>query len=249
MSEPLSFFSAPLPKVMLFTAGLGTRLKPFTENHPKALALVNGKTLLERNITYLKSFGFTEFVLNVHHFADQIQDFLAKNNDFDVHIQMSDESQELLETGGALVKAKELLGDESFLAMNVDILTDMNLENLIQFHYQNQPLATLAVMDRESSRKLFFAENRQLCGWKNFKTQEERMMAADNLVEKAFSGIQILHPRIFDQMPTNGKFSIMETYLNCMENHKILGFDHSGDRWVDVGRPESVLVAEKLFVG
>lgn len=247
MSNDHLFFSAPLPKAMLFSAGLGTRLKPFTENHPKALALVNGKTLLERNILYLKAFGFTEFVLNVHHFADQIRDFLKKNNDFGVHIQISDETAELLETGGALVKAKELLGDESFLAMNVDILTDLNLENLIQFHYQHQPLATLAVMDRESSRKLFFDRKHRLQGWKNFGTGEERMAAEGDWMAKGFSGIQMIHPKIFDRMPHEGKFSIIETYLNCMQDDPILGFDHSGSRWVDVGRMESIAIAENIF--
>ncbi|MGB6093368.1 MAG: sugar phosphate nucleotidyltransferase, partial [Moheibacter sp.] len=162
--------TAGLPKAMIFAAGMGTRLKPFTDHHPKALAEVNGKTLLQRNIEYLKTIGVTELTINVHHFADQIIDFLKQNSNFGIHIQISDETAELLETGGGLVKAKEMIGDQSFLVMNVDILTDLNLEDLIQFHYQYQPLVTLAVSDRDSSRKLLFKKNRQLAGWKNLNT-------------------------------------------------------------------------------
>ena len=233
---------------ILFAAGLGTRLKPFTDNHPKALAKVNGKTLLERNIEYLKSYGISEFVINVHHFADQIVDFLEKNENFGVNIEISDESDEVLETGGGLVKAKELLGDKPFLVMNVDILTDLNISKLIEFHQENQPLVTLAVSDRESSRKLLFEEKNQLKGWKNLNSGEKIMASKNPLTEKAFSGIHIINPEIFEKMPTSGKFSIMTTYMEIMKTEKILGFDHSGGILVDVGRPESVLEAEKFFV-
>ena len=233
---------------ILFAAGLGTRLKPFTDNHPKALAKVNGKTLLERNIEYLKSYGISEFVINVHHFADQIVDFLEKNENFGVNIEISDESDEVLETGGGLVKAKELLGDKPFLVMNVDILTDLNISKLIEFHLENQPLVTLGVSDRESSRKLLFEENNQLKGWKNLNSGEEIIASKNPLTEKAFSGIHIINPEIFEKMPTSGKFSIMTTYMEIMKTEKILGFDHSGGILVDVGRPESVLEAEKIFV-
>ena len=233
---------------ILFVAGLGTRLKPFTDNHPKALAKVNGKTLLERNIEYLKSYGISEFVINVHHFADQIVDFLEKNENFGVNIEISDESDEVLETGGGLVKAKELLGDKPFLVMNVDILTDLNISKLIEFHQENQPLVTLAVSDRESSRKLLFEENNQLKGWRNLNSGEEIIASKNPLTEKAFSGIHIINPEIFEKMPTSGKFSIMTTYMEIMKTEKILGFDHSGGILVDVGRPESVLEAEKIFV-
>lgn len=245
MNRPI--IHSPLPKAVIFAAGLGTRLKPFTNNHPKALAKVNGKTLLERNIEYLKSYDITEIIINVHHFADQIIDFLELNNYFDVNLQISNESDEILETGGALVKAKELIGEESFLAMNVDILTDLSLEDLIQFHYQNQPLATLAVSDRESSRKLFFDKNKELKAWKNFNTNEEIKASEEELKELAFSGIQIINPKIFNKMPKTGKFSIITTYLDLMKDEKILGFEHSSENWIDVGRAESVIEAEKIF--
>ncbi len=234
-------------KAMLFAAGLGTRLKPFTDHHPKALAVVNGKPLLQRNIEYLKSFGITEFVINVHHFADQIEQFLEENNQFGVNIQISDESDEVLETGGGLVKAKDLIGNEPFLVMNVDILTDLNISDLIQFHVENNPLVTLAVSDRESSRKLLFEENGELKGWKNLNSGEE-IIASDKLLkELAFSGIHIIDPKIFEKMPNSGKFSIMTTYMELMKTEKILGFDHSGGVLVDVGRPESVVEAEQFF--
>lgn len=236
-----------LPKAMIFAAGMGTRLKPFTDHHPKALATVNGKTLLQRNIEYLKEIGVTELTVNVHHFADQIIDFLNQNNNFDIHIQISDETEELLETGGGLVRAKELIGDQSFLVMNVDILTDLNLEDLIQFHYQYQPLVTLAVSDRDSSRKLLFRKDRQLAGWRNLRTGEEIRTTDEPLSELAFSGIHIINPRIFELMPTSGKFSIMKTYMELMNTEDILGFDHSGGRLIDVGKPGSIEKAEKLF--
>lgn len=237
-----------ISKALFFAAGLGTRLKPFTDNHPKALAVVNGKTLLERNIEYLKSYGIIEFVINVHHFADQIVDFLEKNENFGVKIQISDESDEVLETGGGLVKAQKFLGDQPFLVMNVDILTDLNISGLMNYHLENQPLVTLAVSDRESSRKLLFEENNQLKGWKNLNSGEEIIASENPLTEKAFSGIHIINPKIFEKMPTSGKFSIMTTYMELMKTEKILGFDHSGGILIDVGRPESVLEAEKIFV-
>ncbi len=245
-----SIFHPPssISTAMLFAAGLGTRLKPFTDHHPKALAMVNGKPLLQRNIEYLKSFGIEEFVINVHHFADQILDFLTKNENFGVQIQISDESDEVLETGGGLVKAKELLGNQPFLVMNVDILTDLNLSELMRFHWENQPLVTLAVSDRESSRKLLFEETNRLKGWKNLNSGEEIIASDNELNELAFSGIHIIDPKIFEKMPSSGKFSIMTTYMELMKSEKILGFDHSGGVLVDVGRQESVLEAEKFFL-
>ena len=240
--------STHISKALLFAAGLGTRLKPFTDNHPKALAVVSGKTLLERNIEYLKSYGVQEFVINVHHFADQIKNFLDSKNHFDVKIHISDESDEVLETGGGLVKARKLLEDDRFLVMNVDILTDLNISELLRFHIENQPLVTLAVSDRDSSRKLLFEEHKELKGWQNLNSGEKIIASENSLNELAFSGIHIIEPEIFDKMPASGKFSIMTTYMELMKNEKILGFDHSGGKLVDVGRPESVREAEQLFV-
>src|SRR5690606_4184356 len=153
-------------------------------------------------------------------------DFLKSNGNFGVKIQISDESDEVLETGGGLVKVKDLLGNKPFLVMNVDILTDLNISELINFHLENQPLVTLAVSDRESSRKLLFEENNQLKGWKNLNSGE-RIIASENpLTENAFSGIHIINPEIFEKMPNSGKFSIMTTYMELMKTERILGFDH-----------------------
>lgn len=233
---------------MLFAAGLGTRLKPFTDNHPKALAVVNGKTLLERNIEYLKTFGVTEFVINVHHFAEQINDFLNSKNNFGVAIHISDESDEVLETGGGLVKAKQFLQNETFLVMNVDILTDLDINHLIQVHHKHSPIVTLALSDRESSRKLLFEKDMWLKGWKNISTGEEIIESEEILIERAFSGIHIMEPEIFDLLPKSGKFSIMKSYMELMKSEIIMGYDHSGGKLVDVGRPESVTEAERMFV-
>lgn len=233
---------------MIFAAGLGTRLKPFTDNHPKALAVVNGKPLLQRNIEYLKSFGINEIVINVHHFADQIIEFLEENNYFGIEITISDETDQVLETGGGLVKAKANF-EEDFLVMNVDILTDLNLTDFIKAHQENKALVTLAVSDRNSSRKLFFNKQNELKGWRNLKTEEEikAVDSLENCKDLAFSGIHVISPALFDKITEKGKFSIMKIYMDLMQTESILGFDHSGGILIDVGRPESVLEAENYF--
>ena len=235
-------------KAMIFAAGLGTRLKPFTDNHPKALAVVNGKPLLQRNIEYLKSFGINEIVINVHHFADQIIEFLEDNNYFGIEITISDETDQVLETGGGLVKAKANF-EEDFLVMNVDILTDLNLADFIKAHHENKALVTLAVSDRNSSRKLFFNKQNELKGWRNLKTEEEikAVDSLDNCKDLAFSGIHVISPSLFDKITEKGKFSIMKVYMDLMQTESIIGFDHSGGILIDVGRPESVTEAENYF--
>lgn len=236
-------------KAMIFAAGLGTRLKPFTENHPKALAEVNGKSLLQRNIMYLKSYGFTEIIINVHHYSDQIIQFLEKHHFFNIKITISDESDALLETGGGLKKAsKYLKGDLPFLVMNVDILTNLNITELIKFHQKNTALATLAVTQRETSRYFLFNKSDHLCGWKNLKTGEDRIMVEQqDLTMKAFSGIHILEPAIFEKIDQEGKFSIVEVYLRLCKEELIMGYDHSKDLLIDVGKPEAVELASTLF--
>jgi N-acetyl-alpha-D-muramate 1-phosphate uridylyltransferase len=235
------------PKIkigMLFAAGLGSRLKPFTDHHPKALAMVNQKPLLQHNLEYLKKYGIEKVVINVHHFATQIIDFVQKN-DFGIEIIISDEQDEVLETGGGLLKAKKYLQDAPFLVMNVDILTDLNLFKLIDFYNQNQVLGVLAVSDRNSSRKLFLDQNHKLVGWKNFSNQET--IGSTEGLPLAFSGIHVLNPEIFNLISETGKFSIMTTYMNLMKNYSILGFNHSGGKLIDVGKPEAIKEAERLF--
>ena len=236
-------------KAMIFAAGLGTRLKPFTENHPKALAIVNEKPLLQRNIEYLISYGITEIVINVHHFADQIIAFLEEHNYFGIEITISDETDQVLETGGGLLKAKENF-TEDFLVLNVDILTDLNIADFIKAHHENKALITVAVSDRDSSRKLFFNEKNELKGWRNLKTNEEikAVDSLDNLNDLAFSGIHVISPTLFDKITERGKFSIMKVYMDLMQTESIIGFDHSGGILIDVGRPESVIEAEQYFI-
>ncbi|WP_144283373.1 nucleotidyltransferase family protein [Chryseobacterium echinoideorum] len=235
-------------KALIFAAGKGTRLKPFTDYHPKALAKVNGVALLERNINYLKSFGITDFVINIHHFGDQIFQFLKENNNFNCNIEISDETGELLETGGGLVFAKKFLNHgEDFLIMNADILTDININEFVKYHKKIKDFATLAVSDRESSRKLLFNEDLVLRGWLNVQTGEQRLAEFNKGFKPlAFSGVHCINPIIFDKIKRTGKFSVMEEYLDLMNTEKIHGYVHS-NILIDVGRPESVVEAEKYF--
>ena len=235
-------------KAMILAAGLGTRFKPWTDRHPKALAPVNGKTLLERNITYLQSFGIKDILVNVHHFAEQIMDAVKFNNGWGSRVTISNESDELLETGGGLKKAAAYFDQGSFLMMNADILTDLDLKKMISFHEEKKPLATLAVTNRKSSRYFLFDKNDRLSGWRNTKTGEEKIsIPRKTQTEKAFSGIHLISPKIFPLMHQQGKFSIVDVYLELAPSQAILGFDHSGSKLVDVGRPESVSIAECLF--
>lgn len=235
-------------KAMIFAAGLGTRFKPWTDKHPKALALVNGKSLLERNIRYLQQFGITDVVVNVHHFAGQITDALERNQGWGSRFAVSDEQDEVLETGGGLLKARPLLGTETFLTINSDILTNLDLEKMIRFHRKQQPLVTLAVTDRKTARNFLFDEENRLCGWRNNTTNEEKIaLRHRNLHEKAYSTLAIFEPAIFELIPFTGKFSLVDVYLALAAKHEILAFDHSGDQLIDVGRPESVYKAEQIF--
>jgi N-acetyl-alpha-D-muramate 1-phosphate uridylyltransferase len=236
-------------KGMIFAAGLGTRFKPWTDQHPKALALVNGKSLLQRNIEYLQRYGISEVVVNVHHFADQIIDAVKKNHGWGSTILISDESNEVLETGGGLLKAKNLLeGDECFVTINVDILTDLSIKRLLDYHKDYKPLISFGVTNRKTSRYFLFDEYDRLCGWRNTKTGEEKMaVVKKNLVERAYSCVVVFEPTIFSLIKQREKFSLVETYLDLAKDHLILGYEHSGDKLVDVGKPESVALAESLF--
>ncbi|HTH31333.1 MAG TPA: sugar phosphate nucleotidyltransferase, partial [Lacibacter sp.] len=162
-------------KAMIFAAGLGSRFKPWTDHHPKALALVNGKSLLQRNIEYLQQYGITDVVVNVHHFSDQVIAAVEQNKGWGSNIIISDERDEVLETGGGLLKAKNLLEDkEPFVTINVDILTDLNLDDLLAFHQQHKPLVSFAVTNRKTARNFLFDEEDKLCGWRNVTTGEEK---------------------------------------------------------------------------
>ena len=235
-------------KAMIFAAGMGTRLQPFTDNHPKALAQVNGVPLLERNIKYLQSYGINDFVINLHHFGGQILAFLAENDNFGANIEISNESDELLETGGGLLFAKRFLENEkTFLIMNVDILTDLNITNFINIHELKGGMVTLAVSDRESTRKLMFNDKMYLKGWKNLTTNKKTVVGGIfKLRELAFSGVHCVNSEIFTKITRTGKFSIMDEYLDLMKEDIIIGYQHTANL-IDVGKPESVAEAEKLF--
>ena len=236
-------------KAMILAAGLGTRLKPFTEQHPKALAIVNGRSLLQRNIEYLASFGITDVIVNVHHFPDQITDAIKKDNGFGSRITISDEKDEVLETGGGLMKAEKFLADsDPFVLMNVDILTDLDIGKMIEQHIASKALATLAVTNRKTSRYFLFNDVGALCGWKNIKTGEQKISKeANKYFSKAFSGMHIISPSIFPLIKMRGKFSMVDVYLNLCKTHTITGFDHSTTKFIDVGRPENILIAEEIF--
>lgn len=235
-------------KAMIFAAGMGTRLQPFTDNHPKALAQVNGVPLLERNIKYLQSYGINDFVINIHHFGGQILAFLAENDNFGANIEISNESDELLETGGGLLFAKRFLENEkTFLIMNVDILTDLNITNFINIHELKGGMVTLAVSDRDSTRKLMFNDKMYLKGWKNLITNKKTVVGGIfKLRELAFSGVHCVNSEIFTKITRTGKFSIMDEYLDLMKEDIIIGYQHTANL-IDVGKPESVAEAEKLF--
>lgn len=238
---------------MILAAGLGTRLKPFTDHHPKALAKVNGKSLLEINILNLQRFGIRDVIVNVHHFADQIEQVLADNNGFGSLVQVSDERAEVLETGGGLKKASPLLRDaEDILVMNVDILSDFDFNRMILQHKRTGALATLAVQERSSSRFFLFkeeAKSLRLCGWRHATTLEEKLpcSGAAKMIPLAFSGIQILRSVFLHKIVQDGKFSLVDLYLSLCCNEPILAWDHTGDSLLDVGKPESLVQAAKMF--
>jgi MurNAc alpha-1-phosphate uridylyltransferase len=228
---------------MILAAGLGTRLKPITDNHPKALAIVNDKTILQRNIEYLADFGIKEVIVNVHHFPGQIMNLIRENKGFGSHIRFSEETTEVLETGGGIKKAAWFFEREKnpFVVMYVDILTDKNLYEMMEQHTKQNPLATLAVTQRETSRYFLFDELDHLCGWRNIKTGEQKMSReAQKITQKAFSGIHIISPRIFPLLKMKGKFSMVDVYLELAKTQIISAFEHNNSKFIDVGTPESI---------
>ena len=236
-------------KAMIFAAGLGTRFKPWTDKHPKALALVNGKSLLQRNIEYLQQYGIKDVVVNVHHFAGQVLEAVRENNGWGSNIAFSDESGELLETGGGLMKAKDLLaGNEPFITLNADFLTNLNIYHLLDFHKKKKALISFGITNRKSSRNFLFDDQNRLCGWRNNSTGEERIsIEKPGLKPMAYSCVVVFEQEVFDLIPQRGKFSLVDSYLSLAATYPIYGYDHSGDKLVDVGKPESVTIAEALF--
>ena len=236
-------------KAMILAAGLGTRMRPFTDKKPKALIEIAGRTLLEIVITNLIKSGFDEIIINVHHFADQIIELLNLKNNFNVRIDISDERDELLDTGGGLKKASWFFDDgKPFLVHNVDIITDMNLMEMMKFHNERKALVTLAVRKRETSRYLLLDKSTfELCGWTNVKTGEVKIAISGRETNRyAFSGIHIIDPAFFDFVDDKEKFYIIDEYLKLAKNNKIVGFVHSDSKWLDIGKPESLEEAERI---
>jgi NDP-sugar pyrophosphorylase family protein len=235
-------------KAMILAAGLGTRLKPFTTERPKALVEVEGKPLIAYTLEKFIAAGINEVVVNVHHFADMIEEYLAKNN-FGVKIHISDERNRLLETGGGIIKAMPFLnGEESFLVHNVDILSNIDLRKLIEFHYQSCALVTLAVGKRESSRHFLFDNSMRLSGWRNNLTGKEIITAKDrkDITPFAFAGIHIINPNFFQLVHSHGPFSIVDAYLSLCNNNLINGYDASSNFVVDVGKPNNIEIATEF---
>ncbi|MGE0019640.1 MAG: nucleotidyltransferase family protein [Draconibacterium sp.] len=237
-------------KAMVFAAGLGTRLQNETADKPKALVEVGGKPLLHHAIQKLKQAGVTEVVVNVHHFAGKVIDYI-NSTDFGIKIHITDERELLLETGGGLKKAAPFFTDnQPILIYNVDILSNINLSLLVANHLKTGALATLAVRKRETQRYFKFDAEKQLVGWINKKTGETKISCPEVFgvaEEMAFSGIHIVQPEIFGLMPDIERFSIADFYLELAKTHTIKGFYDTSDLWIDVGKPEQLEEARKLF--
>jgi len=237
-------------KAMIFAAGLGTRLRPLTDNKPKALVEINGVSLLELVIRRLISFDYTDIIVNVHHFSDDVISFLQSKNNFGVNITISDERDMLLDTGGGLQKAAWFFNDNKpFLVHNVDVISNIDLTKMYDFHCESNGLATLAVMQRETSRYFLFNSQMELCGWKNITTNELISLGIDDysLSLFAFSGIHIIDPKIFQYIDESGKFSMTNVYLKLANKHIIKGFAHNESWWMDLGKPEAIKKAEQLI--
>lgn len=235
---------------MIFAAGMGTRLQPLTNNKPKALVEINGRPLLEIAIERLKTFGYNEIIVNVHHYAHQVIDFLRQKKNFNIRIEISDETNLLLDTGGGLKKAGWFFNDnQPFLIHNVDIISEVDLTELYETHINSRSLTTLAVKERKSSRYFLFDDSTQLCGWENVKTGDKIISrySSPELTQLAFSGIQIVSPAIFNLMKDEGVFSITNTYIELCANHKITGYLHNDSFWMDLGKPESIKKAEGIL--
>jgi NDP-sugar pyrophosphorylase family protein len=231
-------------KAMILAAGLGTRLRPLTDDRPKALVEVAGHTLLDITLRRLRAFGVSEVIINVHHFADMVVEYLQKNANFGMRVEISREDS-LLDTGGGLKNSSDT--DQPFLLHNVDVLSTIDLERMLRFHEQHQALATLAVQDRETSRYLLFDEQGQLCGRRAGHGGEPQMARpARQTTPLAFSGVHVISPRLLALMTESGAFSIIDAYLRLTaQGEKLLAFRADEYYWRDLGKPENIAQAER----
>ena len=238
-------------RAMVLAAGLGTRLRPLTNDRPKALVTVHGRTLLEITLARLREFGVHEVIINLHHFADLVVEYLKAAGHFGMHIEFSRE-EPLLDTGGGLKQAAWFLQEgsdasEPFILHNVDVISTIDLGRMVQAHTESQALATLAVQERKTSRYLLFDQQLQLCGRRS-ATQEkpELVHPARPAHELAFTGIHVISPRIFSLLSEEGVFPIVPVYLRlAAQGEKIQAFRADGYYWRDLGKPENLQQAEK----
>jgi NDP-sugar pyrophosphorylase family protein len=238
-------------KGMVLAAGLGTRLRPLTNDRPKALVEVAGRTMLEITLTRLREFGIQDVIINIHHYADLVVERVKAANNFGMHIEFSREDI-LLDTGGGLKQAAWFLSDHGksdapFVLHNVDIISSVDLEKMVQFHTEHKALATLAVQDRKTSRYLLFDDQFQLCGRRTVSEEKTEMVrGANQTSEVAFTGIHIISPRIFPLLTEEGIFSIIPSYLRlAAQGEKIMAFRADEYYWRDLGKQENILQAEQ----
>jgi MurNAc alpha-1-phosphate uridylyltransferase len=229
-------------KGMILTAGLGTRLKPLTDKTPKPLLKVGDYNMLDYSIAFLRKHGIEEIIINVHHLADQLMEYVMEQRWNGLKIEISDETSELMNTGGGLVMASWFFkGEKDFVLMSSDILTDLDLTAMIHQHIDSDVLATLAVKDRKTTRDLMFDSEGLLAGWKNNQTGETKMVAGKNgVISLGFSAVHIISTSIFEKFTETGAFSITDAYLRLAETEKIKAFNHSDGKWLEFGRIENI---------
>lgn len=235
-------------KAMIFAAGLGTRLAPYTYDRPKALVDIGGKTMLEMQIKNLIKYGADYIVINIHHFAEQIIDFVKSNN-FDAEIQFSDERDFLLDTGGALKKVKSFFNkDDNLLVHNVDIYSDIDLKMFYDYHISKKNIASLAVSHRKSSKNLLFDENMQLCGWKSLADNKQIISLEKEKYEgMAFSGIYVFNYEIFDLLTKQGKFPIIPELLEITKTQAVKAWVVDNNTILDLGKPEALIKYQEII--
>jgi len=241
-------------KAMVLAAGLGTRLRPLTDTRPKALVEIGGRTLLEITLTRLRAFGVNQVIINVHHLEDRITEYLAANHNFGMRVEVSSEAV-LLDTGGGLKKAGWFFledvqrRDEPFLLHNVDVISTIDLGQLVEVHKNRWALATLAVQTRDASRQLLFDAHFQLCGRRTGRDKDSEIVRpSPNLQGLAFTGIHVLSPRFLTLMTEQGVFSIIEVYLRLAgQGERIRGYRVDDSYWRDLGKPEQLQQAEQDY--
>lgn len=228
-------------KAMILAAGTGTRLRPLTDNKPKALIEVNNIAMLEHQINYLMFYGVNEIIINIHHFGEQIKNFINQKK-FNIRIEFSDELDQLLDTGGGLKKASWFFDDgKPFFLLGADIYTDLNLTDLLDYHKKFNPIATVAVKKRNSTRDFMIDENNILCGWRNNLTGEEIFSRkSDNrLTNYGFSVIHVINPDIFNLIEETEPFTMTSLYMRLVKNNIVMAYPHNQDEWFEFGRLEN----------